>query len=163
MKKIMLGTSDVCSTICLYVCMYVCMSRVFSVLFLHYTSWKYIYLITTSLFLTNDLYFILRLPSFSFRHFPSDLRILGTSVLRLFRFLTIIISIGALEFLRQKIIFTYRITSYRLHPTFTPFPSDQLNCFSIGFVVVLRCLWLRESISFSFRFARVGFILYNID
>ena len=35
---------------------------------------------------------LLLLPSFSFRCFPSDFRILGTSVLRLFRFFTIIIS-----------------------------------------------------------------------
>ena len=41
----------------------------FSVLFLHYIGRKNMYLVTTSLFLTNDLYFILRLPSFSFRHF----------------------------------------------------------------------------------------------
>ena len=83
----------------------VCMLRVFSVFFSHYTSWKYIYLITISLFLPNDLYFILRLPSFSFRCFSSDLQILGTSVLRLLRFLTIIISFGALEFLRQTFYF----------------------------------------------------------
>ena len=84
------------------VCMYV--TCIFSA-FLTLHRLKYIYLITTSLFLPNDLYFILRLPSFSFRCFSSDLQILGTSVLRLLRFLTIIISFGALEFLRQTFYF----------------------------------------------------------